>query len=553
MVKKQESTSKATLRFAALRRVSTEGQISDRHVSLEVQTKQIEDAVQSLGGRIAGWYGGQEHATPGYEKKEIDRLIADAGKRRFDGVVVAHADRWSRDNEKSKQGLDVFRENEIRFFVLEQEHDLRNPDAKLFLSLSAIIGEYQAAVTKKKSILSRIRQAEKGGPGNGCLPYGRNWDREKREWSIDPDKRERVQTIADRYLRGESLKKLAAEYRMNYSNLYMILVEGAGDVWRQTFHPQKISEQDKGTPLVVMTKIPRLLSAETMKAIKARMAANKTYSHGHFKNKYLLSRMVFCGDCGGALSGYMTWKGHRYYRHLLTQQGTKCRRSGRLVRADELEEVALIHLYSTFGNPLAVRRAIEVASGDVEKVQEHERRLAHVVSELEKIDRSRGRILDLIDKDTITQTQAETKLKDLRDRESQLKEEQSRLADFLGNRPSREQIEQAATKAAASIHRGKQFTRMSYEDKRALVEAVFGGKTPDGRRLGVYIRWSDDGKDWTFSIYGKICDWEDYHRLSEKKRAFMREVLDADGPSSQRGQREIMKVVSSFADSCVAG
>ncbi len=550
MVKQVKSNA---LRFAALIRVSTEQQTGNAHVSLSVQRQQIEQAVARMGGTIFGWYGGAEHAVPGYERRELDRLLADAAKRRFDCFICSDPDRWSRDNVKSKAGLDVFVENRIRFFVQDTEQDLRDPNVKMFLGISAVIGEYFAANQKKKSINARILLAEQGRPGNACLPHGRTWDKDRQEWGIDPKEQARVQTIADRYLAGQSLQKLAAEYLMNYSNLYMILVEGAGDIWKQTFYPHKVSDTDKGPPTVVPTKVPRLLSAETMQAIKARMKANKTYAHGHLKNKYLLSRMVFCADCGGSLSGYMTWKGHRYYRHLQTTQGTKCQRAGRLVRADELEEVVLIHLFNLFGNPVAVQRAIEAVGGDVEKVQEYRAKLERISADLKKIDQGRQRILDLIVKDAIAQGQAEGKLTDLKQRESGLLEEQSRLTDFLSSRPSPEQIKAAAKQAVESIGRGKPFTKMSYDDKRALVEAVFSGKTPDGRRMGVIIRWSENGKDWTFDIIGHVAEWRDYHRLSEKQRGMMREILDAGGPVSDRGRKELMKTKTNFVHSLCGG
>ena len=77
---------------------------------------EIKQAVEQRGGKIVAWHGGQEHATPGYEKKEIDRLLADALKqpKSFDAVIVAHADRWSLgDNTKSQHGLKVFEANKI--------------------------------------------------------------------------------------------------------------------------------------------------------------------------------------------------------------------------------------------------------------------------------------------------------------------------------------------------------------------------------------------------------------------------------------------------------
>src|SRR4030042_3480199 len=101
---------KSKLRFAALRRVSTEQQEKTGE-SLRTQKTDIEKYVEQLGGEIIAWYGGQEHATPGYEKKEIDRLLNDAQKtpKRFDAVIVTHADRWRRDNRKSAKGLDILK------------------------------------------------------------------------------------------------------------------------------------------------------------------------------------------------------------------------------------------------------------------------------------------------------------------------------------------------------------------------------------------------------------------------------------------------------------
>src|SRR5689334_4048674 len=123
-----------THRFAALIRVSTEKQ-ERQGESLSTQRASNERAVGQLGGTIVGWYGGQEHATPGREKKEVDRLIADAVKGKFDAVIVAYPDRWSRDNAKSKEGLAAFRKHGIRFFVGTMEMDLFDPQYRFILGM----------------------------------------------------------------------------------------------------------------------------------------------------------------------------------------------------------------------------------------------------------------------------------------------------------------------------------------------------------------------------------------------------------------------------------
>src|SRR5438128_751220 len=76
------------IRFAALIRVSTEKQ-EKQGESLRTQRSQVQESVNQIGGTVAEWYGGQEHATEGWEKKELDRLLRDSIHQRFDAVIVA--------------------------------------------------------------------------------------------------------------------------------------------------------------------------------------------------------------------------------------------------------------------------------------------------------------------------------------------------------------------------------------------------------------------------------------------------------------------------------
>ena len=135
-------------------------------------------------------------------------LLADAEKKRkqFDAVMVFDASRWSRDNEKSKAGLRILRENGIRFFTLTQEFNLTQPTSILFLGMSAEIGEFQARQQKQKSVLSCIERAKRlGAPTSGRRPFGRTWDKEAQKWGVDEKKKAMIEDVAKRYLAGHSL------------------------------------------------------------------------------------------------------------------------------------------------------------------------------------------------------------------------------------------------------------------------------------------------------------------------------------------------------------
>jgi DNA invertase Pin-like site-specific DNA recombinase len=437
----------AALRFAALIRVSTERQTKNE--SLATQRDRLEAVVETLGGTVAGWYGGQEHATPGWEKKEIGRLLADAKKkpRPFDAIIVSTADRWSRDNDASHAGLDVFRLHGVRFFVGTTEHDLFNSEARLFLGISATIGEYQARIQTKKSTDSRIHKAARGVPTAGRLPYGRTYNK-KTGWGIDPKKQAIIQDVARRYIAGESMAKLADEFGLNHGCLHMTLTKRCGDVWEQKFNADELNVHE-----VVKVHVPRMLSEEEIKAVLARAEANKTNHHGQHKHAYLLGRVIFCSRCNHAMDGEANMDGVRYYRHASRRRVRSCSDRLRRVRADDLEDAVLRNLFASFGNPSAVQAAIEAAVPDLDRARQFQGRLSIVLAAKKKEQDGRQHVLRLVMQGKTTEAEAASVLEASAARVAKWEEEQRQLEASLVNVPSVGEVKAAADQVASRFRR----------------------------------------------------------------------------------------------------
>jgi site-specific DNA recombinase len=498
----------SSLRFAALVRVSTERQ-SQQGQSLITQRKDAVENIPALQGRIAEWYGGQEHATPGYEHAEVNRLLVDASKGKLDAIHVSHPDRWSRDNAESKRGLEILRKHKVRFFVCKQEYDLHDPNTRMFLGMSAEIGEFVAANQNKKSMLNRIDRAREGKPVCGSLPFGRLFDKKKKQWSVDPDKVAMVEDCARRYLKGESMQALADEYNLNLSTIHKILTQRSGPVWIQRFDSDDLNIHEE-----VATTVPALLSDETIAAIRQKAAANKTYTHGQTIHQYLLSRVIFCAKCGRAMHGQERF-GYRYYRHSNVRDDC-CKGRVSSPVAERLEEAVTYQLFDLFGNASRVAQAIRDASPDLEQQAIDRQRHERLTADLAKVKSRRDNILEAIAEGVTTHAEAREKLASIAADEQRIGMDLEKLTASLANVPTAKEIKLFAEKVTKrrsvtpsrlgiiTARANRDIDGMTFDERRELMELVFGGKTPDGRRLGVYVQL--DGKEPTYRILGRLVD-----------------------------------------------
>lgn len=411
----------------------------------------------------------------------------------------------------NETGLERLRENGVRFFVLGTEYDLWDEQARLFLAMNAVFNQFSARNQTRKSVENCIELAKRGIPSSGPLPFGRKYDREKLKWGINDEKEEMVTDVAKRYLAGESMAKLADEYGVNHSHLHKVMTQKCGGTHVIRFNPAGLKIDE-----TIEMSMPRLLPKKTIKAIREKADANRTYRHGQYRSgenhPYLLTGMVFCAECSYSMFGQISGE-RRYYRHSQKDGSRQCPIKPRtFVPIYELEDAVFQQLFDVFGNPTPVRKAIEDAVPNRTKLAQYSKRQKAIEAELKKIDQGRERILTQITKDTITEEQTESKLRQLKDREQALHEEYEQLGEALVDLPSTLMIDEVVEtisghklfyKASRQTSDGRKYNAglskkqiqlnnrykmMSGADKRALAEKVFAGKRADGKPNGIYIQ-----------------------------------------------------------------
>jgi site-specific DNA recombinase len=471
-----------------------------------------------VGGRIISSYGGQEHGTPGWERKQVDLLISHSTKGLFDAVIVAYADRWSRDNQKSKQGLQTFREHGIKFFVGTMQMDLFDPQACFILGMNAEVGEFVALQGAKKSLENRIERARRGIPTCGSLPFGRIFDEETGGWRIDPKKQALVEDVARRYLAGVPMQDLADLYRLNLAHLHKIMMQRCGPEWVQEFHSKRLNIHE-----TITIEVPSLLPEETIQAVRERAHRNQSYKHGQRTRPYLLSGLVYCSHCGYRMTAQANSQQTRFYRHAVwkgrkTRLREKCSKGG-WVNADNLETAVIRDLFETFGNVQKAEEAMLAAIPDRQRMELLRGQLEQATAKLGKANAARQRILRLVAKDTVTEEEAERQLRQIKENEAQLRQVLRQTAAELETIPSREQIQEVAKRTevlyadasfASALRHGNP-DELTWEEKKRLIEMVFGGNSVAGQKLGVYIeeipgQEHTKPRRWRYTLRGHLIN-----------------------------------------------
>ena len=488
------------LRFAPLIRVSTERQ-QNRGESLGTQTRQIQQYVELLGGEIpenCRAYSGQEHATGEWERKKLDALLRDSAKGFFDAVIVTDPTRWSRDNRKSKEGLEILKNNGIKFFIGSAEYDLYSPDHSFILGISCEFAELQAKTQTIKSTIARIDRAKRNVPTGGALPFGRTFNKRTEEWGIDKEKKRLVERAAKAYLEGENLKEISKKENIDYSTLLKNLQTRCGDTWMLVFDVPKLNIYEE-----VQMKIPRLLDESTIQAVRERAESNKTVTHGQYKNKYLLSRMVICGHCGEALSGQTdTSKNFSYpkYRH---RSVSKCKAFTGIMATD-IENAVFSLVFRALGDKKKIEEAAYAAIPDLKEIENTEANLDDAKKKIAEIQKKMKILMQKIASELISDEDVAPIRKDFKEREVLLEADIVKYEGFLERLPQKEQIERTAQLMARveesysrSVHR---LNEMNFEEKRRLMELVFAGKGIDGKRNGIYVLKDED--KWFMELKG---------------------------------------------------
>jgi DNA invertase Pin-like site-specific DNA recombinase len=127
-----------------------------------MQTRELEEYCQRRGWELADCYvdtgiSGSEESRP-----ELDRLMADAHRRRFDAVVVWKFDRFARSVSHLLRALETFKALGIDFVSLSEQVDTSTPTGKMVFTVLGGVAELERSLIAER-VRAGIRNAKAKG------------------------------------------------------------------------------------------------------------------------------------------------------------------------------------------------------------------------------------------------------------------------------------------------------------------------------------------------------------------------------------------------------
>ena len=148
------------IRTALYARVST----SNNGQSPEMQLRELREYCERRGWTVAGEYVDAGISGAKDRRPELDRLMADAHKRRFDVVAVWKFDRFARSVSHLLRALDTFRVLGIEFVSLSESLDTATPAGRMVFTVLGAVAELERSL-----IAERVRAGLRNARAKGKL------------------------------------------------------------------------------------------------------------------------------------------------------------------------------------------------------------------------------------------------------------------------------------------------------------------------------------------------------------------------------------------------
>ena len=482
-------------RAAIYARVSDKSQDGEDKTSISEQIGEMETYCERKGLTITARY---QEVGRGWSKKrpEFQRMLADAGKGRFDTIVCWKSDRLSRGMYPAAALMEVVEAHQIRLEAVMDAIDMKT------FGLMAAIGKIELDNFRERSTMGKRGTAKQGRVPTGNLPYAyRIGDYGRPE--VVEEQAEVVRRIFHMYVH-EGMRAYSIAVRLTDEG---IPTQSGKLLWLQsrvhhilgnatytgswvygkyrhvsTEDGMKVYDQPKDTWIEI--PVPQVIDDETWEKAQALKKQRSVKAKRNTNVLYLLQHLLKCGECGRNFHARCTRvttnvrNGKRYRYELPTpsryymcngMQSMRLRcRERPYIRAERLEEPIWSEVKRVIQNPDLIVAGIDTLGSQGSDGLEEE--ITQAERDLRSIQMEEDRAIRLFVSGKITEIQLDVQRKFITER---LESARAKLDDYRAREASgAEKRQLMETVLAWTREVGEGLDELTDEQRKEILQMI---------------------------------------------------------------------------------
>lgn len=367
------------MKAAAYARYSSDNQ---REESIEAQLRAIKEYCEKNNIQLVKIYTDEAKSATTDNRPGFLQMIKDSALGLFEAVIVHKLDRFSRDRYDSAFYKRQLKKNGVKLIsVLEQLDD--SPESIILESVLEGMAEYYSKNLAREVMKGLKETALQCKHTGGTPPLGYDVAPDK-TYVINEQEAKVVKLIFEMYAAGYSYNQIIdrlnaegyrtkANQKFGKNSIHNIL---CNEKYRGVYIYNRSASKDengkrnnhKSKPKDEIIRIengmPRIISDELWEAVQERMKKNKRNPAANkAKETYLLTGLIYCGKCGGAMVGNRRFSGgNKKKKYLSYECSTRKRKKTctmRSVNARFVENKVIEELEKQLFNEESVQKIAE--------------------------------------------------------------------------------------------------------------------------------------------------------------------------------------------------
>ena len=127
-----------------------------------MQTREIREYCERRGWQLTGEYVDLGISGAKEKRPELDRLMSDAHRRRFDAIVVWKFDRFARSVSHLLRALETFKALGVEFVSLSEQVDTSTPTGRMVFTVLGAVAELERSLIAER-VRAGLRNAKAKG------------------------------------------------------------------------------------------------------------------------------------------------------------------------------------------------------------------------------------------------------------------------------------------------------------------------------------------------------------------------------------------------------